>query len=72
MNYKDTLLMPETDFAMRGNLPKREPQMQEAWEQMDLYNRVLEKNAGNHNTSCMTARRTRTATSIWGTPSTKC
>jgi len=46
MNYKDTLLMPETDFAMRGNLPKREPQMQEAWEQMDLYNRVLEKNAG--------------------------
>ncbi|MCT4783582.1 MULTISPECIES: isoleucine--tRNA ligase [Exiguobacterium] len=46
MNYKDTLLMPETDFAMRGNLPKREPQMQESWEQMDLYNRVLEKNAG--------------------------
>lgn len=46
MNYKDTLLMPETDFAMRGNLPKREPQMQEAWEQMDIYNRVLEKNAG--------------------------
>ncbi len=46
MNYKDTLLMPETDFAMRGNLPKREPQMQEAWEQMDLYTRVQEKNAG--------------------------
>ena len=23
MNYKDTLLMPKTDFEMRGNLPKR-------------------------------------------------
>lgn len=46
MNYKDTLLMPDTEFAMRGNLPKREPAMHEAWEQMDLYNRVQEKNAG--------------------------
>ncbi|WP_114165487.1 isoleucine--tRNA ligase [Exiguobacterium sp. TNDT2] len=46
MNYKDTLLMPETEFAMRGNLPKREPAMHEAWEQMNLYNRVQEKNAG--------------------------
>ena len=25
MNYKDTLLMPKTDFEMRGNLPKKEP-----------------------------------------------
>ena len=24
-NYKDTLLMPKTDFEMRGNLPKKEP-----------------------------------------------
>lgn len=22
MNYKDTLLMPETSFQMRGNLPE--------------------------------------------------
>ena len=25
MDYKDTLLMPKTEFPMRGNLPKREP-----------------------------------------------
>ncbi|MBR2756679.1 MAG: isoleucine--tRNA ligase [Exiguobacterium sp.] len=46
MNYKDTLLMPNTEFAMRGNLPKREPAMQTEWEDMDLYNKVQEKNAG--------------------------
>ncbi len=28
MDYKDTLLMPKTDFPMRGNLPNREPDMQ--------------------------------------------
>ena len=28
MDYKDTLLMPKTEFPMRGNLPKREPEMQ--------------------------------------------
>ena len=25
MNYKDTLLMPKTDFPMRGGLPNKEP-----------------------------------------------
>lgn len=29
MNYKETLLMPKTDFPMRGGLPKKEPQIQE-------------------------------------------
>ena len=24
MNYKDTLLMPKTDFPMRGGLPNKE------------------------------------------------
>ena len=28
MEYKDTLLMPKTEFPMRGNLPKREPEIQ--------------------------------------------
>ena len=31
MNYKDTLLMPKTDFPMRGGLPNKEPQIQEMW-----------------------------------------
>ena len=29
MNYKDTLLMPKTDFPMRGGLPNKEQQIQE-------------------------------------------
>ena len=33
MNYKDTLLMPKTDFEMRGNLPKKEPKYVERWQQ---------------------------------------
>ena len=25
MDYKDTLLLPNTEFPMRGNLPENEP-----------------------------------------------
>ena len=43
MEYKDTLLMPKTEFPMRGNLPKREPEIQEKWEDMNIYKLVQEK-----------------------------
>ncbi|MDQ0860208.1 isoleucine--tRNA ligase [Bacillus sp. V2I10] len=43
MEYKDTLLMPKTEFPMRGNLPNREPQMQEKWEEMNIYQKVQER-----------------------------
>ena len=43
MEYKDTLLMPKTEFPMRGNLPKREPEIQEKWEEMNIYKMVQEK-----------------------------
>ncbi len=46
MDYKDTLLMPNTDFQMRGNLGTREVEFQAKWQEMDLYNKVLEKNKG--------------------------
>ena len=46
MNYKETLLMPETSFQMRGNLPENEKLQRETWEKMDLYNKVREKNKG--------------------------
>ncbi|GIN83776.1 isoleucine--tRNA ligase 1 [Heyndrickxia sporothermodurans] len=46
MDYKDTLLMPKTEFPMRGNLPKREPEIQEKWEEMNIYKKVQEKTAG--------------------------
>lgn len=46
VEYKDTLLMPKTDFPMRGNLPKREPEIQEKWESMNIYQKVQERTEG--------------------------
>ncbi|MEC9484303.1 MAG: isoleucine--tRNA ligase [Candidatus Izemoplasma sp.] len=46
-DYKDTLQLPKTDFPMRGNLGNKEPEMQKAWEDMDLYQKRLDKNKGN-------------------------
>ena len=46
VELKDTLLMPNTKFPMRGNLPNKEPEFLKRWEEMDLYNKILEKNAG--------------------------
>ena len=44
MELKETLLMPKTDFPMRGNLPKREPQIEQKWYDEKIYQRVLDKN----------------------------
>lgn len=46
MEYKNTLLMPKTEFPMRGNLPKREPAMQEKWAEMNIYETVQEHTKG--------------------------
>ena len=45
MDYKDTLLMPKTDFPMRGNLPNREPERQKQWAELDIYKKVQERTA---------------------------
>ncbi|HVN87653.1 MAG TPA: isoleucine--tRNA ligase [Candidatus Binatia bacterium] len=46
MDYKHTLNLPKTDFPMRANLPQREPEMLARWEQMRIYQRLQEVNAG--------------------------
>lgn len=46
MNLKDTLLMPKTEFEMRGNLNKKEPIFVTAWKELDLYTKMREKNMG--------------------------
>lgn len=46
MEYKDTLLMPKTEFPMRGNLPKREPEIQAKWEELNIYGLVQERTKG--------------------------
>jgi len=47
MEYKHTLLMPKTDFQMRGNLGVRELEFQQRWKDIDLYQKVLEQNKDN-------------------------
>ncbi|WP_226037953.1 isoleucine--tRNA ligase [Aquibacillus saliphilus] len=46
MDYKQTLLMPQTDFPMRGNLPNKEPKMQEQWDEMNIYQQVQKRTEG--------------------------
>ena len=40
-DYKATLKLPKTDFPMKANLPKREPEMLARWNHGDLYGRIL-------------------------------
>ena len=42
-NYKDTLNLPKTDFAMRANLAQTEPASQKRWEESNLYAQMLER-----------------------------
>ena len=40
MNYKETVFLPKTDFPMRGGLPKKEPEILQRWQDMDLYGKL--------------------------------
>ncbi len=39
-NYRDTLNLPKTSFAMKANLVQREPQMRKRWAKEDLYGQI--------------------------------
>ncbi|MBE6855630.1 MAG: hypothetical protein E7501_08275, partial [Ruminococcus sp.] len=45
-DYNATLNLPKTDFPMRGNLPKREPETLAKWENDRLYYKMVERNEG--------------------------
>ncbi|MBD5605172.1 MAG: class I tRNA ligase family protein, partial [Candidatus Eremiobacteraeota bacterium] len=46
-DYRATLNLPVTDFPMRGELPKREPERVAWWREHGVYERRLAANAGN-------------------------
>ena len=46
-NYKDTLLMMQTEFPMRGDLGKKEPEIQKHWEELNIYEKRLALNEKN-------------------------
>ena len=43
MDYSKTLHLPQTDFPMRGNLPKKEPGFVDFWQEHDLFHARQEK-----------------------------
>ena len=46
MDYKDTLLLPATDFPMRGNLPQNEPERLKSWyETRKIYDKMKKNRA---------------------------
>ncbi|MEO7326362.1 MAG: isoleucine--tRNA ligase [Dokdonella sp.] len=44
-DYKDTINLPKTEFAMKADLAKREPGMLAEWEQADRYGEIQRKTA---------------------------
>ncbi len=47
MDYKKTLNLPATEFAMKANLPQREPEMLKAWEEKKIYEKLREQSKDN-------------------------
>lgn len=45
-DYNSTLNLPKTEFSMRGNLPKREPELYERFDKERLYYNIIKKNEG--------------------------
>ncbi len=46
MDYSKTVNLPNTDFPMKADLPRREPEMLKMWEESKLYQQVRAQAAG--------------------------
>jgi len=45
-DYRTTLNLPQTEFPMKADLVRREPETLKRWQETDLYRSILKKNAG--------------------------
>jgi isoleucyl-tRNA synthetase len=45
-SYKDTVNLPKTNFDMRANAVKREPEIQKFWSEKKIYDRLSQENPG--------------------------
>ncbi len=43
MDYRETLNLPQTDFAMKADLPTREPEIAQTWATNDTYNKTAHR-----------------------------
>ncbi len=48
MDFKTTLNLPKTDFSMKANLPKEEPNTLKFWYDIDLNKKLYDKYQNNH------------------------
>ena len=71
MDYGKTLHLPETEFPMRGNLPKREPEILKFWEDNKIYQNVWNCVKTQNHSSCMMALHTQMVNCTSVMPSTK-
>ena len=46
VDYKATINLPSTDFPMKADLARREPEMVEAWQRTDIYGKLRRQAAG--------------------------
>ncbi|NHO31004.1 isoleucine--tRNA ligase [Acetobacter fallax] len=44
--YRDTVFLPKTSFPMRGNLPKREPELLARWQTLDVDGKIRDAAEG--------------------------
>ena len=45
-DYRSTVFLPQTEFPMRGDLPKREPALLRRWQESGLWRRLREASKG--------------------------
>ncbi|MBT3628878.1 MAG: isoleucine--tRNA ligase, partial [Rhodospirillaceae bacterium] len=46
VDYRKTVFLPRTEFAMKAKLPQREPAMLERWEKLGIYDRLRAASKG--------------------------
>ncbi len=46
VDYRNTVFLPRTEFAMKAKLPEREPGMLERWEKLGIYGRLRAASKG--------------------------
>ena len=46
MDYKDSLNLPRTEFPMKANLSRREPEILAKWDNMQIYKKIREVSKG--------------------------
>ena len=46
VDYRKTVFLPRTEFAMKAKLPQREPAMLERWEMLGIYDRLRQASKG--------------------------